>query len=695
MTQGDEARLSRPERPVLSVDEDRLERLPFVERLTHALVQRETGQATGVTVGITGPWGSGKSSILNILQEHITSTYENAVVVRFDPWLVSGRDDLVSQFFVELASTIRATDALKDRSRELITSLATYGKRLAPLSSLIVPGSGHALESVMDVVEQRLSSGDTLQGQRDHLLEQLDSISTPIVILIDELDRVEDIEVRVVAQLVRSIADFPNISYVLAYDHERVVQALGGGERGRQYLEKIVQLQFPLPFTLNEELMRLMEAEIRGLANPVGLPEGWRDIERFQKLLGILIPEVISTPRDIKRLVGTFRVLAEMVRKEVDWIDTLAYSALLIKAPEVDRRIQEVPDAVVGDPRDIGWSASRSANENISADQRIDGTFPELKVEEADNLNLGLRNLLGFLFPVLSEYRSHEDREPERVCFWRPLVTLLRRGLLPGRFSMPDVEEVMRLPGPEIVERLHRLFEEGDIPDFFERLWEVYPKIEEIDHLVFWVNVGRFLKKTDQGWMRSYSPMHAWTKDFTRLFDKLIRDTDISGETAVTIFQALQQDGEEEMTDMLLRSHMFKYGLFGCEQRGDEGAFLSEDEAKRIIKEVSKTRRKKHIEGRLLPSRWGIQPVFNMIDTGYWDEECISALRGALAAPEAVDGLSLMMFGANYSTGKESVEKIIGLEFFSSKVQQRLDTGADIHETTRVALEKALDPGFL
>jgi hypothetical protein len=53
------------------------------------------------------------------------------------------------------------------------------------------------------------------------------------------VDRVEDEEIRTVAQLVRSVADFPGISYVLAYDSKRVIQALGNGamdqreERGR------------------------------------------------------------------------------------------------------------------------------------------------------------------------------------------------------------------------------------------------------------------------------------------------------------------------------------------------------------------------------------------------------------------------------------------------------------------------------
>jgi hypothetical protein len=61
-------------------------------------------------------------------------------------------------------------------------------------------------------------------------MKELAAVDVPIIALIDELDRVEDEEIRTVAQLVRSVADFPGISYVLAYDSKRVIQALGAGQ---------------------------------------------------------------------------------------------------------------------------------------------------------------------------------------------------------------------------------------------------------------------------------------------------------------------------------------------------------------------------------------------------------------------------------------------------------------------------------
>jgi predicted KAP-like P-loop ATPase len=184
------------------------------------------------------------------------------------------------------------------------------------------------------------SKDESLSAIRRKLLAELAESAMPIVVLIDELDRIEDQEIRTVAQLVRSVADFPGISYVLAYDHDRVVQALGEGaiedaraERGRAYLEKIVQLQIPLPITFEEEIVRLLSAELAPLQQELDLPDNFENIERYSELLKLLSNHLIQTPRDIKRLFGTFHVLCGMLREEVDWIDLLAYSTLLVKAP--------------------------------------------------------------------------------------------------------------------------------------------------------------------------------------------------------------------------------------------------------------------------------------------------------------------------------------------------------------------------
>jgi predicted KAP-like P-loop ATPase len=89
--------------PIKNAAQDRLSRTQFVAGIADRLVGG--GKATGVTIGLVGPWGSGKSSVLNLLETHLLQV--GALVVRFDPWLISGRDDLIASFFAELVSSLR------------------------------------------------------------------------------------------------------------------------------------------------------------------------------------------------------------------------------------------------------------------------------------------------------------------------------------------------------------------------------------------------------------------------------------------------------------------------------------------------------------------------------------------------------------------------------------------------------------
>jgi len=319
--------LSAPERPIETKNDDKLERGRFIERLAAALVNAETQKSTGVVVGVTGSWGSGKSSLLNLLREHLRDKFPNALIVTFDPWLVSGRNDLIAEFFGEIIGTINADEKRRASFKDLGSTIAQYGAQLAPLSNLLSPGLGAIISGGFHAAEKALSKRESLSALRARLIAELQEIPAPMVVLIDELDRVEDEEIRSVAQLVRSVLDFPAISYVLAYDPERVIQALGSGtegerrDRGRAYLEKIVQLQIPIPITFADEITRLLIAELKALQKELKLPEQIDKDKRFIGLLELLAADAIQTPRDIRRLVGTFHVLAGMLYGEVDWVE--------------------------------------------------------------------------------------------------------------------------------------------------------------------------------------------------------------------------------------------------------------------------------------------------------------------------------------------------------------------------------------
>lgn len=689
--------LARPERAIHTSADDRLERSQFIERLTAAVVSPATGRATGAVIGITGPWGSGKTSVLNLLSEHIKEKHQDALVVRFDPWLVSGRNDLIAEFLGELIGAINADQKHTEKFKKLGEILAQYGGQLAPISNLLLPGVGMMASAGFKVMEKALSKKMSLNDLRTRLVKELEEISAPIVVLIDEIDRVEDGEIRTVAQLVRSVADFPGISYVLAYDSERVIQALGAGAsdenlgaRGRAYLEKIVQLQIPLPVIFDNEISRLLTADLYELSAKLQLPENFENIMRYGELMEILNGYVINTLRDIRRLVETFHVLRDMLLGEVDWIDLLAYSALMTKSPGTIDLIRREPEDYLDSPMSAKGTERRLRLEKIPAEDRINGLVP------SSEQNDGTMKLLRFVFPSLWGRPRREYGHADALCERRPLLTTLRLGLLPGAFSREDMHELVNGPPDQVEARLREIYESGTLGQFTDRLDDIYFELGTIDHISFWRGVGGFTKKSDCVWMASYSPMHEVVRNLAMILERAVGKNEDIREEAASVFRHLRNAGESELTAHWLRSHIHLLGLFGQRKQEGNGWFLDAEQTEVLAREMAQSWRAEHLSLELIPCRWDLQPVYTMIDTQVWDEECRQGLDDVLLDDRALDGFSLMLYGSHFSTDSSSVEKMCSYECYIKRVKSRLasETAGELHETVRTALQKAIGGGW-
>lgn len=338
-----------PEKAISGKSGDILGREGFINRLSKALIHGK--QATGVVIGLTGPWGAGKSSILNLLHEKIIEDHgDKSVVVRFDPWLITTKHDLVNQFFAELVSCINNCPEVRRLGNyqfDLPKDLLEYAGAIAPMLDNFAPGISVVAKPSIDLISRAIERDKSIYILKENIEKELRRISYPLVIMIDELDRVEDDEVRLVAQLIKGIADFSNMSYIVAYDETRVLEALGSApyeqsteerlDRGRGYIEKIIQYPIPLPVLMDFDLKGILKSDLENVLGDKfssSLSEKWNNTEeRFSQMIHDIVPKLISTPRDIKRLVGHFQILHGLTEEKVDWIDILGVSALQTKAP--------------------------------------------------------------------------------------------------------------------------------------------------------------------------------------------------------------------------------------------------------------------------------------------------------------------------------------------------------------------------
>ena len=114
------------DRPILAIDDDKLGRKTFVLQLASALVDETSRLSTGAVIGLMGEWGSGKSSVLNFVEEHLKTKFNNAMVLRFDPWLISGRDALVRLFLTDLSTALGSREGKTENITKLREKISQY-----------------------------------------------------------------------------------------------------------------------------------------------------------------------------------------------------------------------------------------------------------------------------------------------------------------------------------------------------------------------------------------------------------------------------------------------------------------------------------------------------------------------------------------------------------------------------------------
>ena len=89
--------------PISTRAEDVLGRASYARNLAQTIIKYKN--IDSMCIGLSGPWGSGKTSLLNMMLEEIKEidkTSEKLSVIRFEPWNFSTTDQLLSQFFMFL-----------------------------------------------------------------------------------------------------------------------------------------------------------------------------------------------------------------------------------------------------------------------------------------------------------------------------------------------------------------------------------------------------------------------------------------------------------------------------------------------------------------------------------------------------------------------------------------------------------------
>lgn len=198
--------------PISDAADDRFRRWPFAQRVAQTIISRV--DPSSIVIGIYGAWGEGKTSVLNFIEQELGRHPSGVVCVRFNPWRFRDEATLLVSFFATLAEALgRSISSQKEKIGEM---LQKYGELLAPLSISffglgVSPGKATAETG-------KLLSSVGLEDLKNRIEAILKEEKKRVVILMDDIDRLDKEEIQAVLRLVKLSGDFYYAAYVLAFD---------------------------------------------------------------------------------------------------------------------------------------------------------------------------------------------------------------------------------------------------------------------------------------------------------------------------------------------------------------------------------------------------------------------------------------------------------------------------------------------
>ena len=323
------------EKPIILGKEDLLGRAKVANELSREIKSYKNEDS--LTIGIVGKWGSGKTSFINMVLENFEEN-DDYIIIKFNPWNISSRKQLISDFFLQLSNNIE-----KKGSNEIIgavgKSLGTLSKFFKPLGFIpplsVLSTIGDITEKASEFINEYVESEkEDLKSLKDNINNKLTNLNKKIIIVIDDIDRLCDEEIREIFQLVKSIADFKNTIYILSYDREIVTKALDKTQQGKgeEYLEKIVQVPLVLPYISKNDLDKIF---INRLNIIINIPDEEYDNSYFSEIYYNGLAENFENLRDIERYMNVFSLGINLAREELNINDYIVITLIKVFEPDL------------------------------------------------------------------------------------------------------------------------------------------------------------------------------------------------------------------------------------------------------------------------------------------------------------------------------------------------------------------------
>lgn len=315
--------------PIFKVSDDELGYSPIVKRLCSILLNEKHRKS--FSIGLVGPWGNGKSSVINLIKDNlkdknfvskVSEGNLNPILVHFLPYLNHKEDEIINEFFITLSKELAKFNG------KLSNQLIDYSQRLTDL---------YNKKNLIGLVNNHISKVSDQPAKKlyDDINKRLKEIDRKIVVLVDDLDRLNDKEILQILKLIRNTADFHNTMFLVAMDKQYVLNRLSSDKSilNTNFVDKFFQFEVYLPeinqSILREYLGKVLLGSLKGIE-----PTFESKLNSAMSDDDNLFEDYVKNFRDAKRIAN--QVIFDYVNcgTEIDLKDFLNFTYFKLKFPK-------------------------------------------------------------------------------------------------------------------------------------------------------------------------------------------------------------------------------------------------------------------------------------------------------------------------------------------------------------------------
>lgn len=384
-----------PDEPITQRAQDTLGRLGFASHLADSIASWQSSNS--LVLGLFGKWGAGKSSVLNLLESVLKEEHENVEIFRFDPWFFNSMEALLQAFLRILQEAAKSQPEGKDLGK----LLNSYADALSfDLSA----------DFNLGIIRFSIPVKKTLEGPeklRHRISKSFKSFKKKVVIFIDNLDRLDAEELLLMLKLVRLCSNFPNTSYVLAFDRKQIEEILKKTGIEPAYLEKIIQVSVDLPGFDSQHIDEMFVSGLSSIleSHKIEVDESFG--EKFGPIFQKHIKPVLFTEvRSLKRFLNGLAYSLPLVLGEVNYTDLILLEFVRIFFPETYSELQKYKPVLTAYDSDYIGAADKWVTKERNEVLSKFGEWLKSTNSERDTHLAALDAILRLLFPAFNAFQG-------------------------------------------------------------------------------------------------------------------------------------------------------------------------------------------------------------------------------------------------------------------------------------------------